>query len=204
MELKSTSDNVSSETKDTQADEAAPTYITSEQFNSAFTARSRSMEKQITELKELVLKMSTNSKPTEPEEKQLSATAQMKMEFEAMKKERDQEKQAKLDLEMRTKVKDTLSKLNVKPALVKALMAQLIDSDKTIGYSDDGVVAYKNSYGDYEDLESSLKSLIKLPEYQDFFLAKGALGSGSKSPKTRSLEPSDESVDTLHSFFGIK
>jgi hypothetical protein len=123
------------------------------------------------------------------------------MEFEAMKKERDQEKQAKLDLEMRTKVKDTLSKLNVKPALVKALMAQLIDSDKTIGYSDDGVVAYKNSYGDYEDLESSLKSLIKLPEYQDFFLAKGALGSGSKSPKTRS---SDESVDTLHSFFGIK
>lgn len=202
MADKATTDiNVSTVNQETPGETSdTPSYITSEQFNSAFTARSKSMEKQIAELKDLVSRLSS---PKETEEKKPEGI-QWKSRVEALEKERDQERQLKVDLEMRTQVKDILTSLNARPSLVKALMAQLIESDKSISLVE-GQPAFRNKFGDYVDLETGLKDLAKQPDYQEFFTGKVSIGSGAKTLKnTNSVQDTAKEADnTLYDFFGI-
>jgi hypothetical protein len=195
-------DNKNDSANSEQADTASS--ITIEQVNQAINAaisnRFKSFEKKF---EEFATKLTPPDKIEEPKKDEKLSNAEMqalKKQLENIQKERDTEVSNRRNLELRNSVKENLLKAGVSPAMVKAAMAVLVDSDKVVGYDEADQIVFKSATGDM-DLASGLKTWAKSEEGKAFVAPRGAIGSGEKSfgkvNSNTSAKPSRQEVGAM-------
>lgn len=172
------------------AGEESPQYLTRDEhnksMNAAITARTRGLEQKIDQLVSVIEefrsgkgKKADAAEDDDQPKRNVDRIAKLEAMIAKAEQEKKQEIQKRLDSELRQTTKEHLSNLpGIRPEFIKPLMAQLIDADKVIKFSDDGrLVAGENE----EDLKDYLLSWSKSSEAKAFFQAKGTQGSGGKS-----------------------
>lgn len=133
-------------------------------------------------VKEELKKFSDAAKPA-PEEDKTSVGPMKKMqaELESLRAEREAEKVAKFDSQLRSTVKDALLKNNVPSNMVKFAVAHLVDGDKLIKFNEDGELVYADPrFGDF-DVEKGIKQFLQSEDGKAFQAPKGAQGSGDRT-----------------------
>lgn len=176
----------------------APKYVTTEQVNSAITARSKKLEEnnrilleEVKQMKEMFMTLQQSKevetplpKKVEPEvvQKLQEQVAKMAKENEKVQQEKQAEVSKRMEQEKRQTVRDLLIANDIRPETVKFAMSHLIDSEKLISYDSDGQLVFNGANGE-SDLESGIKSWTNSEDGKLFRPSKGIKGSGDKSYK---------------------
>lgn len=168
-------------------------FVTKDQLvtiiNSAISARNKGTSKEIADLKAVIAQLTESlaqpkaeeARPAAKVEKQdNSEVAAMRKQLEALTKEREAEKAKAKDLQLRSSVKDELTRVGVtSPAAVKGAMAMLL-TDNSVGFNDDGELVYRVD-GEETDLSSGMKAWAKTDDAKLFLPARGVNGSGDRN-----------------------
>jgi hypothetical protein len=173
----------------------APSYATVDQVaqivNAAISSRNKNFEKKF---EELMGKLAPTEPDTKPGEKPSAELSKLQKQLADLQAERESEKEKRRDLELRSSVKEKLSSLGIQPTHIKAAMAVLVDSERSIGYNEDGELVFRTPTGD-RDLESGLKAWAKSEEAKLFLPPRGVAGSGEK-PAAQQLNRSQGNAPT--------
>jgi hypothetical protein len=161
-------------------------------INAAISGRLKSFEKRLEEFSTKIAPQ-PQQEPQDDKKPSNAELAALKRQFDALQKERDLEVSRRKDSELRTTIKDQLQKTGVAPHLTKAAMAVLVDSDKLVGYNEDGELVFRTSTGDLT-VEEGIRSWVKSEEGKSFVQPKGVSGSGERQVKSSALSTEGRKV----------
>lgn len=175
-----------------------PEFVTKEEIiqlisqtvNSAISQRNSSFEKKI---EALLTKPQETTEEVKPGRVPNAEIAAMKKQLDEMRAEKESEINKRRDTELRTSLRDHLTKAGVAPHLIKAAVATLLVEDKAVGYTSDEYAADKNkvvfkTQNGEEELTSGLAKWIRSEEGSSFLAPRGAQGSGGKSLNNNTLQ----------------
>ncbi len=168
------------------------TQMVSQQMNAAITQRNSAFEKKMEAMiSKLVPQTHQEEDVPAPKVAKLpnAEILAMKQQLDAIKAEKDAEVNKRKETELRTNVREHLTKMGVAPHLIKAAIATLVSEDKLVGYTteeyatDKDRMVFRSKPGPLgeEDLSTGLSKWIKSEEGSGFLSPRGAQGSGDRS-----------------------
>lgn len=201
--------------------EDAPQFVTKEDLiqlvsqtvNSAISQRNTAFERKIEAL--LTAKVAPQEQVDEsgvkPGRVPNAELIAMKKQLEDLKAEKQAEVSKNRDSQLRSNLREQLTKAGVAPHLIKAAIATLVDSDKAVSYTseefadDKDRIVFRNGKQE-EDLNAGISKWIKSEEGSSFLAPRGAQGSGDRSynsgNKTANQPVSDNALaDMLRNAF---
>ncbi len=113
---------------------------------------------------------------------------------------------AKRDQELRARASELLQASGADPKATKYALALLIDSEKRIGYDEEGAPVFKDQTGDLP-MEAGIKSWLKSDEAKAILPARGVQGSGARQVGTpvrngaAGASPDDQMASILQKVF---
>ena len=167
-------DKKTEQTETEQVEQKDPGYVTMDQLNTF-------MKSQLGPLQKSLDVLAANSKPViqKEETEERLTLAVLKKQVQSLQDEKQAETKAKQELQLRSTVKDALTRNGVAGNMVKAAMAVLVDADKAVGFGETGEIVFKGQYGE-QDLDTGLKDYFRSEEGKSFLPPKGAAGSNDK------------------------
>lgn len=150
-------------------------------------------------------------KEEEPEAKTLrERMAAVEEENKKLRQEREAERQASREKNLRLSLQEELTKAGVDPNLMRSLMSQLIHEDKLVSVDKAGNIVFR---GEYEDetvpLADGIQAFLKTPAGKAFLPARNPQGSNDtrryrteRQPATNQTDSDRELLEGILSQFG--
>lgn len=153
-------------------------YLTSQQFNQAMSARERAFEKKMSKLMEENAKLLERFAPAAKEEPALSRTAELERTVKDLSKniqERDARDKAS---NLRKRAENSLRQHGIDAEFSEHALAYLVDAKQAIKYDDDGNLIMVLNGVEYDDLDAGMAVWSQSRDAKLYKKPTGASGSG--------------------------
>lgn len=180
--------------------------------HSAITTRNKPLDKELKDikaamesLKDAISSIKSPAQPIDekPQKVPNSEILKMKAEWESMRAENEQNKRARMQLEMETRIHSKLESAKISAQFIEPIKALLIDRKKSVYYDEDGSLVFKGIDGPM-DFDFGMNTWLKSKEAEPFRLGSGINGAGSKkvSTKEKQLPEKDDFEAVGKAIFG--